>query len=771
MTPDDPRIPNSENPFLTDTQHILNMTHTPFLVVDLNLDTLWANHKFYEVFHLSPDQLIGHKLFSAANNTWDIPALRRLIDKSLESRSKSLESIEIDTSAPKLGDRALRINAQISFLHSLGKEVLLLSIEDETEKKLREKQVHEFEHRFQRMFETSHDGLMLINKKTGIITDVNPALTGMMGGKKEDFCGKPIQEVGIVDRECDLATLTANLGAIGYYTLDNILINLKTSIPFTAEISFVNKSSSIQCNIRDISDRIADKDLLQLDFNELQSMFKAIPDLIMILDKEMRILKYNTAFSQVFKGTSTQILGHQCHDIFCGRQTPCADCPMLDTLKDLKVHATISTRNALGKTFQIATAPILSESGDLVSIVHIAKDITVQEKLAIQLRQAQKMEAIGSLAGGIAHDFNNILTPILGYTEIAIENTPAGSEILDDLHQVLSSAHRAKELVKQILAFSRHSEEELKPMKIHQVIEEAIKMLRSSLPASIDIVKSIDHTCGAIMADPTQVHQILMNLCTNASQAMHKAGGTLGISLIGVQLDSLDLDHKFNLKPGPYVLLEVSDTGAGIPTDKIHHIFDPYFTTKPKGESTGLGLAVVHGIVKKYNGDITVYSELEKGSVFRVFIPAIPPVSKHKEPHPSPAFLPRGTEHILLIDDEKMIVRMEEQMLRGQGYSVTTFSDSEEALKAFQTHPHDFDLIITDMTMPKLCGDKLAQEMLSIRPDMPIILCSGFNPIVSGTKRQTLGIRKYLTKPIIKSELVIAVRQVLDTEEGSKKPS
>lgn len=767
MPPDDPRIPYSKNPLLTDTQHILKLTHTPFLVVDLSLETLWANDKFYELFHLTPEQLIGQKLYSADNNTWDIPALRRLIDTSVQSRSKRLESIEVDRSFPKLGERALRINSQVSFLHSLGKEVLLISIEDETEKKFREKQVHEFEHRFQRMFETSHDGLMLINKKTGIITDVNPALTCMMGGKKEDFCGKPIQKVGIVDGECDLETLTTNLGAIGYYTLDNILINLKTSIPFTAEISFVNKSSSIQCNIRDISARIADIDLLQVDFNELQSMFKAIPDLIMVLNKEMRILKYNTAFSQLFKGTSSQILGHQCHEIFCGRQTPCPDCPMLDTLIDLKVHATISTRNTLGKTFHIATAPILSESGDLVSIVHIAKDITVQEKLAIQLRQAQKMEAIGSLAGGIAHDFNNILTPILGYTEIAIENTPAGSEILDNLHQVLSSAHRAKELVKQILAFSRHSEEELKPMKIHLVIEEAIKMLRSSLPSSIDIVKSIDHTCGSIMGDPTQVHQVLMNLCTNASQAMQKAGGTLGVSLAGVQVDPLDLDLKFDLKPGPYVLLEVSDTGAGIPSDKIHHIFDPYFTTKPKGESTGLGLAVVHGIVKKYNGDITVYSEPGKGSVFRVFFPAIPPAPTYKAPTPPPVVLPRGTEHILLIDDEKMIVRMEEQMLRGQGYRVTTFSDSEEALRAFQTQPHDFDLIITDMTMPKLCGNKLAQEMLSIRPDMPIILCSGFNPIVSGTKRQTVGIRKYLTKPIIKRELVIAVRQVLDTEKGS----
>lgn len=387
-----------------------------------------------------------------------------------------------------------------------------------------------------------------------------------------------------------------------------------------------------------------------------------------------------------------------------------------------------------------------------------------KSKIESQLQQAQKMEAIGTLAGGIAHDFNNILSVILGYGEMVQEQLQDGSHAQKAQQEVLKAGIRAKGLVQQILAFSRQNKTEQRPIQIHLIIKEALKMLRASIPTTIEIRQDIDSASGAVLADPTQIHQIIMNLCTNAYQAMNKTGGVLAITMHTVQIDEDDTKvNNLDLTPGVYVMLDVSDTGHGMHKNTLAKIFDPYFSTKKKGEGTGLGLSVVYGIVQSYGGYISVYSELNKGTSFRVYLPKINSESKADDTITNEPY-PGGAERILIVDDEDAIVKMEKQMLESLGYQVKSFSNSKEAWQVFQDTPERFDLIITDMTMPGITGAELSQRVRNIRHDIPIILCTGFSELMDQEKASTLGIKKFLMKPVLKRDLAVTVRHVLDEE-------
>ena len=393
-------------------------------------------------------------------------------------------------------------------------------------------------------------------------------------------------------------------------------------------------------------------------------------------------------------------------------------------------------------TVSYKVAPGHEESLDqvLVTLVDITEKILADKqknKLEIQLQQAQKMEAIGTLAGGIAHDFNNILAVILGYAELAKEDSPKESKVVKNLDKVLEGGERAKDLVQQILAFSRHDELERIPLRPVSVVKKAIKILRPSLPTTIEINQNITAVTGLILADPTQVHQILMNLCINAFHAMEETGGKLGISLKEVTLSTEDLVYEPNVEAGTFVQLSVSDSGPGIAPDIKAKIFEPYFTTKATGKGTGMGLAIVHGIVKSYGGFISLYSEPGEGTVFHVFLPVIKrkmlPEVDDVEP------IPGGRDRILFIDDEKILAEMGKSMLERLGYHVTVRNNSIEALETFKNQPELFDLVITDQTMPGMTGADIARRMIQIRPDIPIILCTGYSAVISEEKAKSLG--------------------------------
>lgn len=412
--------------------------------------------------------------------------------------------------------------------------------------------------------------------------------------------------------------------------------------------------------------------------------------------------------------------------------------------------------------------PIHNENGEIVHVSGIATDITenkiaIQEKerMQTQLQQAQKMEAIGTLAGGIAHDFNNILSPIIGCTEMSLEDVSAGTFIYENLQAVLKAGMRARDLVQQILTFSRQTDQELKPLRIQNIIKEVLKLSRSTLPSTIQIQQYISNQCSLVMADETQIHQIAMNLITNAYHAMEETGGKLHVTLKEIKLAADNLKEP-GMIPGPYVCLTVTDTGIGMQKSIAKRIFDPYFTTKKKEKGTGLGLSVVHGIVKEFGGHISVYSEPNQGTAFHVYLPAIKTMDEDVEIEAMEPAL-GGSERILLVDDEDQVLRMVKQMLERLGYQVTAKTSSIEALEVFRDAPDQFDLIITDMTMPNITGVQLSRKLLAIRSNMPIIICSGFSETIDEQKAKELGIRGYVMKPVVKRELAEKVREALDS--------
>ena len=378
-----------------------------------------------------------------------------------------------------------------------------------------------------------------------------------------------------------------------------------------------------------------------------------------------------------------------------------------------------------------------------------------------QLQQVLKIQAIGTLAGGIAHDFNNILFPIVGYTELTMDEVPEDSAARKNLEEILKAAHRAKNLVQQILTFSRQSGQEREPIRVQYVIKEALKLLRATIPSTIEIEHHLEENCGAISGDATQIHQVIMNLCTNAYQAMQESGGKLEIGLTEVDITYADTIERVGLKPGRHLQLSVKDEGCGMERAVMDRIFEPYYTTKSHGKGTGLGLAVIHGIVKNHGGDIIVDSQLGEGSPFYVFLPVIDEIDVQTKT-PTFTMASKGTERILLVDDEAQIIDMEQQMLEHLGYKVTSSTDSQKALELFTRSPEDFDLVITDMTMPHMTGDRLARRLLDIKPEIPVILCTGFNEAITEEKALSMGIQKFVMKPVVKNELASTIRAVLD---------
>lgn len=396
------------------------------------------------------------------------------------------------------------------------------------------------------------------------------------------------------------------------------------------------------------------------------------------------------------------------------------------------------------------------------------KSLEKQETIEAAIQQAQKMESIGTLAGGIAHDFNNILSAIIGYAELAHYELPEGSNAQKDIDQVVKAGGRAKELVKQILTFSRKRPETLQPLQPAPIIREALKLIRASLPATIEIQEKIDPDCGAIIANLTKVHQILMNLCTNALQAMAEGKGVLTVTLSQVELEGQDLISEPELSEGAFVELKVSDTGCGMDQRTLERIFEPYFTYNKVGEGTGMGLALVHAIVQESGGFIKVESEPGKGTTFHVYFPAIAekPVEVEEEQNGS---LPRGDERILVVDDEEPIVSMFQTTLEKLGYKVTANLSSEKTLELFRSSPDRFDLIITDQTMPYLSGSELAKKIFQIRADIPIILCTGYSSVISAESSKEIGIERFMMKPVSMRGLAFTVREVLDQKSPPNK--
>ena len=524
-----------------------------------------------------------------------------------------------------------------------------------------------------------------------------------------------------------------------------------------AELTFDEKGECVRGVgfTQDITERKQAEEALKESETKYRHMMESMDDAAYVCSKDFHIEYMNAA---MIKRIGRDATGEICHKVMHGLDEKCPWCIHEKVMQGESIKAEVVSPID-NRIFYVSNSPIFHVPGS-ISKLTVFRDITEITQIEKRLQQAQKIETIGNLAGGIAHDFNNILFPIVGMSELLLEDLPPGSAERENAEEIFKAGKRGSDLVKQILAFSRQSEHKMMPTRIQNVLKEVIKLSRSTIPTFIEIKQDLQQNCGMVMADPSQIHQIGMNLITNAYHALEDAGGKISVTLWQKEIVQKNSDD-LNIGPGAYAVLSISDTGHGMSEELIGKIFDPYFTTKCHGKGTGLGLAVVYGIVKEHGGGIKVNSEIGKGSTFDIYLPLMKK-SIDSESISEPEECQRGNERILLVDDEESIAKLEKQMLDRLGYKVTSRLHSVEALEAFRANPSSYDLVVTDMSMPNISGDELARKIKSIRSDVPIIICTGFSERIHVDSFEQIGIDALLMKPIIKSELAKVVRKVLD---------
>ena len=696
------------------------------------------------------------------------------IEQSISNRTK----IDIDF-------RIVQKSKNIIHIHGVGETIYQgdtpqitrgtfqnISHRINTEEKLKES-----EEKYRLLAETTQD-IIILHDMEGHLSYINQAGLEFSGYKASEAIGSPIFEFIPHEHQGKLADRRSRRSAGDKQTLRYEIEFLNQEgerVPFevnSTPVMHENRVSEVLVVARDITERKRAEEALRKSEEKFAFLFRASP--IWIALNEMSSGKYlevNQAFEKITGFQREEVIGKTSIELGLwpnpeDRERSIAMLENKDSLYDYEVR--FRMRNGEYRDFLWSVEKI--QLNGLDCTVNVLRDITeekaaeiVKKNLETQLRQAQKLEAIGTLAGGIAHDFNNILAALLGYTELALLDVSKGTPLEENLEEIRNSGFRARDLVQQILAFSRKSEEKRRPIKVTSIIKEALRMLRASIPTIIEIRQKLDAKNDIVNADPTQIHQIMMNLCTNAAQSM-KDGGILEINLNEIMLHSeFTLSHS-KLDPGAYLKLTVSDTGEGIPLELMNRIFDPYFTTKEKGSGTGLGLAVVHGIVTSLDGNINVKSELEKGTVFEIYLPKFNADYIEKDDIED-FIMTTGSERILFVDDEKSIINVVGKMLKRLDYKVTPCTGSKEALSKFQENPNAFDLVITDMTMPNMTGDQLARELLKIRPDIPIILCTGYSERITEEEAKDMGIKAFVMKPLSLKDIARTIRNVLDEDE------
>ena len=494
----------------------------------------------------------------------------------------------------------------------------------------------------------------------------------------------------------------------------------------------------------------------------LRAIFEASPNPIVVYNRQGHPQRLNPAFTQVFGWTLDELRGK------CIPFVPEAEKPItmlkireiFQTGRPVSFETRRMTKTGEIRDVIISAAIAMGRDNTPREMVVNITDITDRNRFEAQLQQAHKMGAMGTLAGGIAHDFNNLLSPLIGYSEMLMDDLPPDSPLQEKAAEILTAGRRAKELVNQILTFSRQSDAKPEAIKLQPFITETLKLIRVSIPSNIIIQQEIDADCGPVMANSTQVHQVLMNLTTNAYHAMEETGGQLRVTLEQAYMKE-DSARSAGLRPGRYAHLIVSDTGIGIATPNLSKIFDPYFTTKAKSKGTGLGLSVARGIIERVGGNIKAFSKAGAGSEFHVYWP----LARHGnglEKDPSPEPVPCGTEKILLVDDETSVLKMVRLMLERLGYHVAAFTSGAKALAAFEEDPESFDLVLTDMTMPEMTGDFLARKVVAVHPTTPVLVSTGYSNTLTPEIVREVGIKGVLAKPVSKINLASAIRKALD---------
>lgn len=650
-----------------------------------------------------------------------------------------------------------------------GKQLIHFICRDITELKLAEDALREERDNAQRYLDLAGVIFAAINTK-GEVTLINKKGCEVLGYDEEEIIGKnwfdnflPERSVGEV-KPVSKKLLAGEIEGTEYFENPILTKNKEERLIAWHNTIMRNEKAEIYGHLssgEDITERKKAEEALRTSEEKYRALEESSSDAILMLDAKRDIISCNQAFLDLFGYTIKEVEGRSIRMIHLSdedfRSFGDATYQAIEIFRSHRMELAFIRKDGSIFPAETVTSMIKSPSGLQVGYVAIIRDITKRKSLDAQLRQTQKMETIGTLACGIAHEFNNILSAIIGYTELALLSVEQDSQPYNYLQEVFRAGNRAKELVKQILAFSRQTEVESKPIQVRIIVNEALKFLRTTLPTTIEVRQNIQSD-ALVMADPTQIHQMLMNLCTNADHAMREKGGVLEVKLEDVELDADFTASHPNMKPGAYVKLTVSDTGHGMPPDVLERIFDPFFSTKETGERTGMGLSVVHGIVENYEGVITADSEPGQGSTFKFYLPII---ERRKEPrYGAEDSIPTGSERILFVDDEPALANIGKQTLESLGYDVETRTSSIEALELFKAQHDRFDLVITDMTMPHLTGEDLAQELMRIKSNIPIFLCTGFSTKIDDQKASAMGIRAFVSKPVLRKEIAETIEVI-----------
>ncbi len=688
--------------------------------------------------------------------------------------------LNFETLHRKKDGSLINVDVSLNIFDFKGEKVTYSFWRNITNRKQAEAAVRESEEKFSKVFHSGPMVVSITSLEEGRYIEINDAFERFTGYTHEETVGATSMEldlwVDLIDRDRMVKALIRD-GLISDFEtrVRSKSGEIRTGI-MSAELIKLDDQTRIISTIIDITERKRAEEALRESEIRLREreklynkLFETCPEGIVMGALDGKIEFVNQAFIDQLGYTREELINKLFYEITpekWHKQEAELVAYVIETGKHASFEKEYINKNGTVFPVKINGWCIMDEDGQPQNIGAFVKDITNQKQaeegrknLESRLQQAQKMESIGTLAGGIAHDFNNILSPVMIHSEMAKMGLPPDSPVQNNLREIYNAGVRARDMVKQILTFSRKKEGDRAEIKIIPVLKEVLKMLRSTMPTTIDIQQNLEAESDTILADPTQIHQIMLNLGTNASHAMREKGGILKVSLVQEDLDSEATERYSDLNPGPYLRLTVRDTGSGIDVETMQKIFEPYFTTKEVGEGTGMGLALIHGIVKSYGGDITVESEPGKGTTFNVYLPRIEADALPVEA--SSVQIPMGTERILFVDDEKAAVNAVQPMLEYLGYKVIARTSSIGALEAFRNNPQGFDLVITDMTMPNMTGKDLAKELMIIRPDIPIILCTGFSEKIDEIKAKEMGIF-FVMKPIALSQISNTIRKVLD---------
>ncbi len=644
--------------------------------------------------------------------------------------------------------------------------------QDIAARKQAQESLRQSEVNYRSIFNSVNDAIAIHDMATGEFLDVNKKYCELFAYTRDEVCKRTVEDMGPGEPPYTQADALEriNRAAEGDPQLFEWMAKDSRGNLFWIEVNLkratLEGQDRLLAVVRDITERKQAEEKLRRSEAKFRDLVENINDVIYSTDQNGEIVYISPSIKSVVGYDPSEIIGSNftkyIHPDDLAYVTERFSRILSGELKPGEYR--ILAKSGEYHWIRASSKP-LYEGNKILGLTGMFTDITEQKRLESELVQSRKIETVGTLAGGIAHDFNNILSAIIGYTELALSKAETNTKLYKDLQEVFHAGERAKDLVKQILLFSRQSEFERKPVLVKLVAKEALKFLRASLPTTIQISQSI-RSESLVMADPTQMHQVLLNLCTNAEHAMQEKGGVLEVKLVDVDLDeNFTADHP-ELNSGTHLELTVSDTGQGMPPHILERIFDPFFTTKEKGRGTGMGLAVVHGIVGSFGGKILVSSEPGQGSTFKIYLPVVKsrlePVAETEET------LSTGTERILFIDDETDLVNIGKRSLESLGYEVTTQTSSFEALELFKSKPEYFDLVITDMTMPHITGDILAVQLMKIRADIPVVICTGYSQKINDKKARKIGIKAFAYKPIVRKDLAKIVRKVLNEAKSSQ---